>query len=88
MFYSTPSQYLAAIKDTESQWPVKNDGDFFPYGSEIFSYWTGYYTSRPTLKYNERVASNFLQVIFSLLFYNKPKKTFTDDEANYSNGRE
>lgn len=65
LFYSTPSCYLKAVREEESRrklnWPTKND-DFFPYAMESHSYWTGYYTSRPTLKRFERVGNNFLQV--------------------------
>jgi hypothetical protein len=51
-FYSAPSQYLAAKRSAAAlSFPLKTD-DFFPYcgntgGSD---YWTGYFTSRPTLK--------------------------------------
>jgi len=62
MFYSTPSLYLEALKNSPTDWPIKNGGDFFPYANDIFSYWTGYFSSRPGLKLFERVASNFMQV--------------------------
>lgn len=42
-------------------WPVKND-DFFPYASDPNAFWTGYFTSRPTIKRFERQGNNFLQV--------------------------
>jgi len=48
----------AAVNKTA--WPKKTD-DFFPYGSEDYQYWTGYFTSRPTLKYMIRQGSNLLQ---------------------------
>ena len=47
--YSTPSQYIDALKKYNIQWPVKTD-DGFPYSDEPNSYWTGFYTSRPTDK--------------------------------------
>ncbi|XP_063226460.1 lysosomal alpha-mannosidase-like isoform X2 [Bacillus rossius redtenbacheri] len=59
--YSTPSCYLKALNDANLTWPTKDD-DFFPYASDPHSYWTGYFTSRPTLKRFERVGNNFLQV--------------------------
>lgn len=63
LFYSTPSCYLKSLYDSISNktWPTKSD-DFFPYASDPHAFWTGYYTSRPTLKRFERVGNNFLQV--------------------------
>nr|CAD7445524.1 unnamed protein product [Timema bartmani] len=61
VMYSTPSCYLKAIHDANRTWTTKTD-DFFPYGSDAHSYWTGYFTSRPTHKGFERMANNFLQV--------------------------
>ncbi|KAJ1527978.1 hypothetical protein ONE63_007908 [Megalurothrips usitatus] len=61
MFYSTPSCYLKAVHDSNNTWSVKED-DFFPYASDPHAYWTGYYTSRPTIKFYERKGNNFLQV--------------------------
>jgi lysosomal alpha-mannosidase len=62
VFYSTPSCYLKAVHDAGQTWTTKYD-DFFPYASDPHSYWTGYYTSRPTLKRFERLGNNFLQVL-------------------------
>uniref|UniRef100_A0A182K5Y1 Alpha-mannosidase n=1 Tax=Anopheles christyi TaxID=43041 RepID=A0A182K5Y1_9DIPT len=61
VFYSTPSCYLKALHDVGITWPTKSD-DFFPYSSDPHSFWTGYYTSRPTSKRFERVGNHFLQV--------------------------
>lgn len=61
LLYSTPSCYLKSLHDAGITWPTKND-DFFPYASDPHAYWTGYFTSRPTLKRYERVGNNFLQV--------------------------
>jgi lysosomal alpha-mannosidase len=53
---------MKAVHDAkDSTWPTKED-DFFPYSNDEHSYWTGYFTSRPTLKYMERMGNNFLQV--------------------------
>ncbi|XP_063708825.1 lysosomal alpha-mannosidase-like [Culicoides brevitarsis] len=61
MFYSTPSCYLKALHDADVTWPEKSD-DFFPYASDLHSYWTGYFTSRPTQKRYERMGNHLLQV--------------------------
>nr|CAD7429113.1 unnamed protein product [Timema monikensis] len=66
VMYSTPSCYLKAIHDANQTWTTKTD-DFFPYGSDAHSYWTGYFTSRPTHKGFERMANNFLQVSPTML---------------------
>mgnify|MGYP005983685083 CR=1 FL=1 len=61
LIYSTPSCYLKAVHDANQKFVEKTD-DFFPYSSDGNSFWTGYFTSRPTLKRFERQANNFLQV--------------------------
>lgn len=61
VFYSTPSCYVKSLNDANVTWPTKQD-DFFPYASDPHAYWTGYFTSRPTLKYFERQGNNILQV--------------------------
>ena len=65
IFYSTPSLYIKDLHSSQISWPLKF-GDFFPYASEINVYWTGYFTSKPTLKYFERLSNNFLQVLYNL----------------------
>ena len=67
IFYSTPSLYIKDLHSSQISWPLKF-GDFFPYASEINVYWTGYFTSKPTLKYFERLSNNFLQVFIYNLF--------------------
>ncbi|XP_053694119.1 lysosomal alpha-mannosidase isoform X2 [Sabethes cyaneus] len=61
VLYSTPSCYLKALHDADITWPTKSD-DFFPYASDPHAFWTGYFTSRPTIKRFERVGNHFLQV--------------------------
>lgn len=59
--YSTPSIYLAAKNAENLTFSLKTD-DIFPYADNANSYWTGYFTSRPSLKRYVRVQSQFLQV--------------------------
>ncbi|XP_067625390.1 lysosomal alpha-mannosidase [Eurosta solidaginis] len=61
VFYSTPACYLKALHESSLTWPNKTQ-DFFPYSSDWHSYWTGYYSSRPTQKRFERDGNHFLQV--------------------------
>ncbi|KAG0549849.1 hypothetical protein BDA96_01G289800 [Sorghum bicolor] len=56
--YSTPSIYTDAKHLSNESWPVKYD-DYFPYADSKNSYWTGYYTSRPTFKRYVRVQSGY-----------------------------
>jgi lysosomal alpha-mannosidase len=65
MFYSTPSLYVDAINKQNVQWPTKND-DFFPYADGPHAYWTGYFTSRPTIKGYVRSTNNLLQATTQL----------------------
>lgn len=61
MKYSTPSCYLKALHDTQTKWPTKTD-DFFPYATDYHSYWTGFFSSRPTFKGMIREMSNVMQI--------------------------
>ncbi|KAL5280981.1 MAN2B1.2 family protein [Megaselia abdita] len=77
VFYSTPACYLKSLNDAKITWPEKNE-DFFPYSTDPHTYWTGYYTSRPTIKRFEREGNHFLQVCKQLsvladLFSKKPE---------------
>lgn len=78
VLYSTPSCYLKALHETDKAWPTKSD-DFFPYASDPYSYWTGYYTSRPTSKRFERVGNHFLQITKQLSASAKVQEDFFGD---------
>ncbi|XP_062548695.1 lysosomal alpha-mannosidase-like [Armigeres subalbatus] len=69
LLYSTPTCYLKAVHDENLTWPTKTD-DFFPYASDPHSYWTGYFTSRPTSKRMERQGNHLLQVCKQLTALN------------------
>src|SRR5699024_5805630 len=60
VFYSTPYCYAKALHDSKHQFTSKID-DFLPYAHAPHLYWTGFYTSRSTLKRMERVGNNWLQ---------------------------
>nr|XP_022916135.1 lysosomal alpha-mannosidase-like [Onthophagus taurus] len=84
VIYSTPSCYVKAVNEAakaqDITYQVKTD-DFFPYASDAHSYWTGYFTSRPNSKRNERMGNNFLQVIKQLNSF----KQFADDNDDEDN---
>ncbi|XP_065357477.1 lysosomal alpha-mannosidase [Calliphora vicina] len=62
LLYSTPACYLNALHEsTKLTWPSKTQ-DFFPYGTDNHTYWSGYFSSRPTQKKYERDGNHFLQV--------------------------
>ncbi|XP_022991108.1 probable alpha-mannosidase At5g13980 isoform X2 [Cucurbita maxima] len=66
--YSTPSVYTSAKFATNSSWPVKTD-DFFPYADRVNAYWTGYFTSRPSIKYFVRMMSGYYLAARQLEFF-------------------
>ncbi|EDV97218.1 lysosomal alpha-mannosidase [Drosophila grimshawi] len=70
VFYSTPSCYLKEVHQMQLNWPKKTQ-DFFPYSSDAHSYWTGYFTSRPTQKRFERDGNHLLQTVKQLSTFAK-----------------
>lgn len=68
IFYSTPSCYLYSLYKANLTWSVKRD-DFFPYAHKPHAFWTGYFTSRTTLKDYVRRTSNYLQAVRQLSAY-------------------
>lgn len=63
--YSTVGEYLRATnaqaRVQHTAFPVVQHSDFFPYADNSRSYWTGFYTSRPTLKRAIRELSSALR---------------------------
>ena len=53
LLYSTPSEYINALKEENIKWPVRYD-DMFPYADQTDDYWTGYFTSRADYKKQDR----------------------------------
>mmetsp|Transcript_19628 Transcript_19628/g.14341 ORF Transcript_19628/g.14341 Transcript_19628/m.14341 type:complete len:212 (+) Transcript_19628:133-768(+) len=54
LIYSTPSDYLNAIRAQSLSFPVMYE-DMFPYADQPEDYWTGYFTSRANSKGQVRV---------------------------------
>lgn len=61
LLYSTPSCYTYQLNKAGITWTTKSD-DFFPYAHRPHSFWTGYFTSRASLKGYVRDTNKFLQV--------------------------
>ncbi|OQR94399.1 lysosomal alpha-mannosidase [Thraustotheca clavata] len=73
VFYSTLGDYTdLKLADKSIQWTVKTD-DFFPYADNMNAYWSGFFSSRPTLKRFARVSNGILQSMRHLetLLYQK-----------------
>jgi len=69
--YSTTKEYLESVHEAQKtagfEWPVYK-GDFFPLTSNFPAHtWSGYFTSRPNLKYQIRQFSAVSQI--SQTFY-------------------
>eukprot|EP00038_Savillea_parva_P006369 m.163286 g.163286 ORF g.163286 m.163286 type:complete len:1147 (+) comp12291_c0_seq1:1380-4820(+) len=75
LLYSTPTRYVEAkYQETIKKglkWEVRTD-DIFPLGDNAHNYWSGYFTSRPSLKKQVRFASNFMQAARQLEVLAKP----------------
>jgi hypothetical protein len=65
--YSTPSEYIDAVRQHDVTWPTKK-GDMFPYSSTDngHDFWTGYFTSRANAKEYVRRTSSALSASSSL----------------------
>ena len=62
--YSTLSEYFSAVHNEATQKTIQfplYQLDFMPYADNGDSYWTGYYTTRPTLKAETRNADATLR---------------------------
>ncbi|XP_037685271.1 epididymis-specific alpha-mannosidase isoform X2 [Choloepus didactylus] len=58
--YATLGDYFRALHTLNVTWHVRDHHDFLPYSTEPFQAWTGFYTSRSTLKGLARRASALL----------------------------
>ncbi|BFF95147.1 lysosomal alpha-mannosidase-like [Drosophila madeirensis] len=82
LFYSTPACYLNSVHEGLQTWPNKTD-DFFPYASDSNSFWTGYYTSRPTQKRFERDGNHMLQTAKQLSVFADLKSEQQKEDLDY-----
>lgn len=62
LVYSTPGQYLKAVHESGVKFPVKY-GDQMPYSEKAFSYWSGYFSSRPVSKGNIRELDRYVSLM-------------------------
>eukprot|EP00656_Telonema_subtile_P001628 TRINITY_DN10710_c0_g1_i3.p1 TRINITY_DN10710_c0_g1~~TRINITY_DN10710_c0_g1_i3.p1 ORF type:complete len:952 (-),score=172.96 TRINITY_DN10710_c0_g1_i3:18-2873(-) len=77
MQYSTLSRYFKSVSVAAKgglTFP-RYTGDFFPYADNADSFWTGYYTSRPTLKGVARMAESSIRAAESLMVF---ARAYTD----------
>ncbi|NWU89835.1 MA2B2 mannosidase, partial [Upupa epops] len=58
--YATVGDYFQAVYRRNLTWEIRDSQDFLPYSTEPFQAWTGFYTSRSTLKGIARRASSLL----------------------------
>ncbi|EDV31824.1 uncharacterized protein Dana_GF14356 [Drosophila ananassae] len=61
LIYSTAGCYLNSLHQSLQSFPNKTQ-DFLPHSHEAKSFWTGFFTSRPTAKRFERDGNHILQV--------------------------
>jgi alpha-mannosidase len=59
VFYSTPSIYVDEKKKAGLTWEKRYD-DIWPLADDAHHYWSGYFTSRPALKRQVRIATHTL----------------------------
>ena len=64
VLYSSPTVYMNAkyASDPNRVWEIRQD-DIFPLADGPHRYWTGYFTSRPSLKLQVRRSSAFLNAV-------------------------
>ena len=66
LIYSTSTNYIQKLKEENITWPTYT-GDFTPYYDHSRAVWTGYFTSKPTLKRQVRITSQIYHAASKLL---------------------
>jgi len=79
--YSTPSIYLQSVKNAKVTWSVR-EGDFFPYADKAHAYWTGFYSSRPTLKGYAREMNALAHIADKLFAFSEFQAGTVDYDKN------
>ncbi|KAL4461952.1 hypothetical protein ABPG74_000797 [Tetrahymena malaccensis] len=84
ILYSTPSNYLKEIQKQNESYPM-NKYDFFPYADKANAFWTGYFTSRPSIKGFTKDSGRYLQAIRNIFSVESILNISTTFKANYQN---
>lgn len=66
--YSLATDYLEALKASGEVFSTKTD-DYWAYGESDSSYWSGYFTSRPKMKYLTRYTGKAFQAVRQMLSF-------------------
>lgn len=88
-YFSTPHNYTVSVYEEIRKKNItlsEKQDDFFPYQDVPHGYWTGFFTSKPTIKGMVRTASKYLQAVRKMLFQFLVQKkiTYSDfDKAAY-----
>ena len=80
--YATPGEYIEAINAEKNSYPTKTD-DFFPYADRPSGYWTGYFTSRVSIKSLVKELGRYLQTVRTHIGLLK-----INGESNYINNKD
>jgi len=82
VIYSTPSCYTFAVNKEGKKYTIKHD-DLFPYASGPNSYWTGYFTSRPSLKGFVRLSNKIFQISKQLQVISQQKSVALNKKIQF-----
>ncbi|CAF0757101.1 unnamed protein product [Adineta ricciae] len=66
--YSSPTCFTYALSKEKRSWPPR-EGDFLSYAHRAHAFWTGFYTTRPGIKFYERSLGALYQSLRQLSIY-------------------